>query len=92
MRLVQSTPFKKADKKQMGVLFNYLQVCLEQVVKDNELGALQQALEGAYVEPGPGGDPIRSGSSRKLPQSLSLSLSCFLAPWWMTSDVALCCR
>ena len=55
----QSTPFKKADKKAMGVLFDYLQVCLEQVVKDNELGALQQALEGAYVEPGPGGDPIR---------------------------------
>ncbi len=43
----------------MGTLFDYLQVCLEQVVKDNELGALQQALEGGYVEPGPGGDPIR---------------------------------
>ena len=56
---LQSTQFKKADKKAMGAVFDYLQVCLEQVVKDNELGALQQALEGAYVEPGPGGDPIR---------------------------------
>ena len=56
---VQNTQFKKADKKAMGAVFDYLQVCLEQVVKDNELGALQQALEGAYVEPGPGGDPIR---------------------------------
>ena len=55
----QNSPFKKADKKAMGTLFDYLQVCLEQVVKDNELGALQQALEGGYVEPGPGGDPIR---------------------------------
>ena len=34
------------------MLFNYLQFCLEQVVKDNELGALKQALDGAYVEPG----------------------------------------
>ncbi|KAK9861790.1 hypothetical protein WJX84_009539 [Apatococcus fuscideae] len=57
---LKNSPFKKADKKAMGVLFDYLQVCLEQVVKDNELGALQQALEGAYVEPGPGGDPIRN--------------------------------
>lgn len=56
---MQNSPFKKADKKAMGVLFDYLQICLEQVVKDNELGALQQALEGGYVEPGPGGDPIR---------------------------------
>jgi cobalamin biosynthesis Mg chelatase CobN len=29
-------------------------------VKDNELGALVEALNGQYVEPGPGGDPIRN--------------------------------
>lgn len=44
----------------MRNLFDYLQICLEQVVKDNELGALTQALKGSYVEPGPGGDPIRN--------------------------------
>lgn len=33
-----------------------------QVVKDNELGALVEALNGEYVEPGPGGDPIRNPS------------------------------
>lgn len=32
----------------------------KQVVKDNELGALVEALNGQYVEPGPGGDPIRN--------------------------------
>lgn len=32
------------------------------MVKDNELGALKQALDGKYVEPGPGGDPIRNPS------------------------------
>jgi cobalamin biosynthesis Mg chelatase CobN len=31
-----------------------------QVVADNELGGLKQALEGRYVLPGPGGDPIRN--------------------------------
>lgn len=41
-------------------MFNFLDVCLEQVVKDNELGALKQALRGEFVEPGPGGDPIRN--------------------------------
>lgn len=30
------------------------------MVKDNELGALAEALEGQYTEPGPGGDPIRN--------------------------------
>jgi hypothetical protein len=32
------------------------------VVKDNELGALTEALNGQYTEPGPGGDPIRNPS------------------------------
>ena len=30
------------------------------MIKDNEVGALGTALEGQYVEPGPGGDPIRN--------------------------------
>ncbi|CAI0375016.1 unnamed protein product [Linum tenue] len=34
--------------------------CLKLVVADNELGSLKQALEGKFVEPGPGGDPIRN--------------------------------
>jgi magnesium chelatase subunit H len=33
-------------------------------VKDNELGALKQGLNGEYVEPGPGGDPIRNPKVR----------------------------
>lgn len=44
----------------MKNLFDYLQICLEKVVMDNELGALTEALKGSYVEPGPGGDPIRN--------------------------------
>lgn len=29
-------------------------------MKDNELGALVEALDGKYTVPGPGGDPIRN--------------------------------
>ncbi|GHP01285.1 hypothetical protein PPROV_000004100 [Pycnococcus provasolii] len=52
--------FASADKEGLRTLFDYLGFCLEQVVKDNELGALTEALEGKYVLPGPGGDPIRN--------------------------------
>jgi magnesium chelatase subunit H len=38
----------------------FLEFCLEQVCADNELGALLKGLEGEYVLPGPGGDPIRN--------------------------------
>jgi len=50
----------KIDVASMTKLFDYLRFCLEQVVKDNEIGALIEALEGKYVIPGPGGDPIRN--------------------------------
>ncbi len=48
------------DAEAMKPLFEYLEFCLEQVCADNELGALLKALEGEYVLPGPGGDPIRN--------------------------------
>ena len=53
-------PFATLDVVAGRKLFGYLQFCLEQIVKDNELGALTEALEGQYVLPGPGGDPIRN--------------------------------
>lgn len=58
--MLQSSKFSKANKEEMKTLFEYLQICLEKVVMDNELGALTEALDGSYVEPGPGGDPIRN--------------------------------
>lgn len=51
-------PNVKEDK--LKPLFEYLEFCLEQVCADNEFGGLLQALEGEYVLPGPGGDPIRN--------------------------------
>jgi len=57
---LQGTPFASADKPEMKKVFDYLNFCLQQVVKDAELDSLLKALRGEYVEPGPGGDPIRN--------------------------------
>ena len=56
---LKGTKFEKVDNGKMRTLFDYLRFCLEQVVKDNELGSLAEALDGRYVLPGPG-DPIRN--------------------------------
>lgn len=52
--------YTKVDPEPIKPLFEYLEFCLQQVCADNELGALLKALEGEYVLPGPGGDPIRN--------------------------------
>jgi len=52
--------YTKVDSDTIKPLFEYLEFCLKQVVADNELGALLKALEGEYVLPGPGGDPVRN--------------------------------
>ncbi|MDY7005362.1 MAG: magnesium chelatase subunit H [Cyanobacteriota bacterium] len=52
--------FPDVDAEVIKPLFEYLEFCLEQVCADNELGSLLRALEGEYILPGPGGDPIRN--------------------------------
>ncbi|MBD2014691.1 magnesium chelatase subunit H [Microcoleus sp. FACHB-53] len=52
--------YTKVDEQALKPLFEYLEFCLQQIVADNELGAMLKALEGEYVLPGPGGDPIRN--------------------------------
>jgi magnesium chelatase subunit H len=52
--------YPKVNAEDIKPLFEYLEFCLKQVCADNELGALLKALEGEYVLPGPGGDPIRN--------------------------------
>ena len=59
-RALRGTEFTKVDSQSLVDMFNYLEFCLTQVVKDNELGALAEGLRGEYVMPGPGGDPIRN--------------------------------
>lgn len=52
--------YTNVNEDDLKPLFEYLEYCLEQVCADNELGALLQALDGEYILPGPGGDPIRN--------------------------------
>ncbi|RVX09529.1 Magnesium-chelatase subunit ChlH, chloroplastic [Vitis vinifera] len=60
VQYLSSTKFYQADREKLRTLFAFLGECLKLVVADNELRSLKQALEGKYVEPGPGGDPIRN--------------------------------
>jgi magnesium chelatase subunit H len=52
--------YTKVDNEALKPLFEYLEFCLQQVCADNELGGLLKGLEGEYILPGPGGDPIRN--------------------------------
>merc|ERR1740138_155057 len=62
------SPMRKALKEQgfevsddeIAPLFKYCEFCLKQVVADNEMGALLEGLDGEFILPGPGGDPIRN--------------------------------
>ncbi|KAK1291507.1 hypothetical protein QJS10_CPB17g01872 [Acorus calamus] len=60
VQYLSKTKFIRADREKLRTLFEFLAECLKLIVADNELGGLKQALEGSYVEPGPGGDPIRN--------------------------------
>ncbi len=52
--------FTAVDNVALDKLFSYLRFCLEQICADMELESLLRALDGEYVLPGPGGDPIRN--------------------------------
>merc|ERR1719373_872195 len=66
--MMGGTPMKQALKEQgfevsdeeMKPVFEYCEFCLKQVVADNEMGALLEGLDGNFITPGPGGDPIRN--------------------------------
>jgi magnesium chelatase subunit H len=52
--------YTNVDTDAVKKLFEYLEFCLEQVCADKELAGLLRGLEGEYILPGPGGDPIRN--------------------------------
>ncbi|MFN9545761.1 MAG: magnesium chelatase subunit H [Cyanobacteriota bacterium] len=52
--------FAAVNQEELDKQFAYLRFCLEQVCADMEMGSLLRALDGEYVLPGPGGDPIRN--------------------------------
>ena len=60
VEVLHQAGYPKVDSTALKPLFEYLEFCLQQVCADNELGALLKGLEGEYILPGPGGDPIRN--------------------------------
>ena len=60
IRTIYSEGFKGVDTQATDKLFDYLRFCLEQICADKEMESLLKALDGDYVLPGPGGDPIRN--------------------------------
>jgi magnesium chelatase subunit H len=60
LEALQQSGYPKVDPTAIKPLFEYLEFCLKQIVADNELGALLKGLEGEYILPGPGGDPVRN--------------------------------
>ena len=60
LKALREAGYGNVNGEALKPLMEYLEFCLEQVCADNELGGLLQALEGEYIIPGPGGDPIRN--------------------------------
>merc|ERR1719242_1544789 len=59
-KALEETGFSDVSEDDLKPLFGYLEVCLGEVVKNNELPGLIRGLNGEFIEPGPGGDPIRN--------------------------------
>ncbi|NJR70905.1 MAG: magnesium chelatase subunit H [Synechococcales cyanobacterium CRU_2_2] len=60
LKALNKLGYKNLDEGQLTILFDYLAFCLKQICADMEMGSLIKALDGEYVLPGPGGDPIRN--------------------------------
>ncbi|MGQ9837392.1 MAG: magnesium chelatase subunit H [Cyanobacteriota bacterium] len=58
--VLKEAGYPNVDPDLLKPLFEFLEDCLKQVTADFELGSLLKALEGEYIPPGPGGDPIRN--------------------------------
>jgi len=52
--------FDKVSEDRLAPVFKYLEFCLKQVVANNELAGIMELLDGDFLMPAPGGDPIRN--------------------------------
>jgi len=52
--------FPNVSEERLAPVFAYLEFCLKQVVANNELGGIMELLNGEFLNPAPGGDPIRN--------------------------------
>ena len=52
--------FPDVDEARLVPLIGYLEFCLKQIVANNELSGIMELLNGEFLMPAPGGDPIRN--------------------------------
>jgi magnesium chelatase subunit H len=52
--------FPDVEESRLEGVMAYLEVCLKKIVADNELGGIMELLNGEFLMPAPGGDPIRN--------------------------------
>jgi len=52
--------FPDVDEERLAPVIKYIEFCLKQIVADNELGGIMELLNGEFLMPAPGGDPIRN--------------------------------
>jgi cobaltochelatase CobN len=51
---------KNIDKRSISKVLDYLRGVMENVMISDELGSIIRALNGEYIMPSPGGDPVRN--------------------------------
>merc|ERR1719343_586350 len=59
-RAIVDAGFPDVDEDRLAPVFSYLEFCLRQVVANNELPGIMELLNGRFLMPAPGGDPIRN--------------------------------
>ncbi|KAL7549160.1 hypothetical protein ACHAWF_012422 [Thalassiosira exigua] len=52
--------FENVSEERLQPVMEYLEFCLKQVVANNELPGIMELLNGQFLMPAPGGDPIRN--------------------------------
>merc|ERR1711957_1050028 len=52
--------FPDVDEDRLEGVMKYLEFCLKQIIANNELGGIMELLNGNFLMPAPGGDPIRN--------------------------------
>merc|ERR1712166_777925 len=52
--------FPDVSEERLEGVMVYLEFCLTKIVADNELGGIMELLNGNFLMPAPGGDPIRN--------------------------------
>jgi len=59
-RAIIDAGFPDVSEERLEGVMGYLEFCLKQVVANNELGGIMELLNGNFLMPAPGGDPIRN--------------------------------